>query len=609
MERFVILTWDTSNETALADKDALLNQIKARPPAFDIDVRYEGVAVLYAHPRAKRAHSFRCANVDGVIIGSMFQRAQGDGEHAHRTSLSDDESKRIDQTGGRFLADRFWGRYVAVWRNREAQTTHVFRDPSGVIPCFFRKIGSVHLFFSHLEDVTALSSARFSINWKYLTAHTLYGRCQIRDTGLNEVAQLHAGERFSLTPRGVASEFLWRPKDIIEGSSIERFGEATELARTTIARCVEAQSAPYTRIIPEASGGLDSTIVLACLKVFGGFKDLQCLNFYADTPGGDERFFANEAAARAGYTLLERKLSPENVRLDRLTDLPVTPTPLVSLSSIENDLEQQRIARDTGIEAYFSGACGDAVLYQVAYPLIVSDYLRSHKPGPRLFRLLHETAMHCRQPIWSVLRANRKFMREGRRTEPLLIRDGEDTLLSQGAVESVDTQYVRHPWVAESGDLPIGKFIHVVGLVDCQSQTGPYGRSALVDLVYPLYSQPVVELFLRIPSYVLTAGARDRAVARKAFADLIPPSISGRRSKGKLTGYYNTILMVNAPYIRDLLMDGLLVSNGILDRARLETHLSDDALVRGDHSLSILDYLSVEHWAQSWEAASGKAAA
>ena len=45
----------------------------------------------------------------------------------------------------------------------------------------------------------------------------------------------------------------------------------------------------------------------------------------------------------------------------------------------------------------------------------------------------------------------------------------------------------------------------------------PLGQGNEAERISPLFSQPLMELCLRIPTYVLTEGGWDRAVARRAF--------------------------------------------------------------------------------------------
>jgi asparagine synthase (glutamine-hydrolysing) len=127
--------------------------------------------------------------------------------------------------------------------------------------------------------------------------------------------------------------------------------------------------------------------------------------------------------------------------------------------------------------------------------------------------------------------------------------------------------------------------------------------------VAPLLSQPLMELSLRIPAYVLTNGGRDRAVARAAFAAELPPEILRRRAKGTGNGFLEEVIWRHIDSARELLLDGFLVSAGFVDRARLEAVLSGGPTRVGSGVVELAIYLDVEKWVQSQRAAPLRAVA
>ncbi len=118
-----------------------------------------------------------------------------------------------------------------------------------------------------------------------------------------------------------------------------------------------------------------------------------------------------------------------------------------------------------------------------------------------------------------------------------------------------------------------------------------------------LLSQPIIELCLRIPTYVWIVGGRDRAIARRAFADVLPRQVVRRTSKGLIDRYNRIMLDRNAGFLREMLLDGELVKAGLLDRSRL-----DACLVPGEVSTSfeynevLRQHLCTEIWVRRWRA-------
>ena len=98
----------------------------------------------------------------------------------------------------------------------------------------------------------------------------------------------------------------------------------------------------------------------------------------------------------------------------------------------------------------------------------------------------------------------------------------------------------------------------------------------------------------------LTWGGRDRAAARNAFRDVLPPSIYARRSKGELGAFYGEAVASHLPFLRDYLLGGALAQAGLLDD--LEANLSREALLwRGGFS-PLLTLALTEAWVRRWTA-------
>jgi asparagine synthase (glutamine-hydrolysing) len=100
-------------------------------------------------------------------------------------------------------------------------------------------------------------------------------------------------------------------------------------------------------------------------------------------------------------------------------------------------------------------------------------------------------------------------------------------------------------------------------------------------VLHPLFSQPVVEACLAIPSWEWRAGGIDRAVARQAFAADLPEEILRRRTKGGPDGFCAEIIRHHHARIRARLLDGALARQGILDRVAVEKALGADRPLSG----------------------------
>jgi asparagine synthase (glutamine-hydrolysing) len=112
----------------------------------------------------------------------------------------------------------------------------------------------------------------------------------------------------------------------------------------------------------------------------------------------------------------------------------------------------------------------------------------------------------------------------------------------------------------------------------------------------------VIELCLAVPSWEWRAGGRDRALARRAFANDLPPAILRRRVKGGPDGFAALVLDRYRAQIRERLLDGELARHGIVERSEVERELAAEAPPGGEQRARILEFVAAEAWIDSWSA-------
>ncbi len=104
-----------------------------------------------------------------------------------------------------------------------------------------------------------------------------------------------------------------------------------------------------------------------------------------------------------------------------------------------------------------------------------------------------------------------------------------------------------------------------------------------------------------MPAHLHFHCAQDRAAARAAFADVLPTEILHRGlGKGGPTLWAKEVIERNTGFLREFLLDGILVRQRLLDRKKLETVLSPrivkTTVVAGD----IFAKLYIEAWLRAW---------
>jgi len=92
------------------------------------------------------------------------------------------------------------------------------------------------------------------------------------------------------------------------------------------------------------------------------------------------------------------------------------------------------------------------------------------------------------------------------------------------------------------------------------------------------------------------AGGRNRAVARLAFSDILPPDIVNRQSKATYMSYLGAVYERNKHQIEDFLLSGRLRSRGLLDAQAIGAFFAKPLPSRDQTFLRMFDLCMVENW-------------
>jgi asparagine synthase (glutamine-hydrolysing) len=157
---------------------------------------------------------------------------------------------------------------------------------------------------------------------------------------------------------------------------------------------------------------------------------------------------------------------------------------------------------------------------------------------------------------------------------------------------------------------PPGKALHISIATAVPSYYEPRTpEEPPMERIMPLFAQPVVEACLRAPTWLLTVGGRDRGLARRAFAPMLPPEIAGRESKGVADNLLGRTLAAHRNWIEPLLLDGLLADRGLIDRDAAREALAAAGEGVSANQATLLFLLCGEAWAREMTAPTLRAAA
>lgn len=534
-------------------------------------------------------HTNRCGSL--LVIGQIFERGSGGGAPSHPADIGDLDGDV--QTVARALVDDHWGSYLAFLRCRGTGGLFVLRDPSGAIPAAIIGDRDVAIVADQIPRwLHEAVAGRPTIDWSLVAAQLLDPSVACRGSFLTAVRPVAAGSLAAIDP-GQTQRPVWDPLKVAARAVPDVDRLAQHLA-FTVRDSVAALTAVHNRLLLELSGGLDSAILLGCITAGHAGGPPPCINSATIQASGDERIYARAAADRHGAMLTEIMVAPAEMDYARLADQSDISEPRLYGSDISHERMVTGLADALGASAIVTGQGGDAVFFQEPTPLVAVDHVRAHGLSSVTWRTVLDSAHRSHGTIWSVLAA----ARASRRHRMLTLVEHDNLLLGPAARRAPAVS--RHPWLTDIEALPPAKRIQLQLLSVGQFFRGPTTRAERFDLIHPLLAQPVVELCLAIPSWQLCHGRLDRGLARQAFAADLPEIIARRRGKGEVSTYYSHAIIANLPFLRGLLLDGLLVQRGLLDGDRLDASLSERSMVqRPDHRV-IIAYASLEAWLRSW---------
>lgn len=571
-----------------ASLDAMVEDLLARGwtralSAYGVNVLVQGAVDVPVHPIGGWRGTV------GVVVGEVFDRQALDEGGAATfdfeplADLARDDPPHV----ARVLAEHAFGDYVGLIRRTHGGEPVVFADPLGGRPAFaWGRDGVTVVGDTPPEGLAGPLDVR--IDWARLTQLMADQRRMGAAPPLTGVTWIEPGV-CRHGPNLRTSEVLWSP--VMAARRRARSGDPDRLRRS-VDGAVRAFLLGRRRVICEISGGLDSAIVATSLKAVGRPADL-ALNFYRVQAEADERAYAVAAAQMAATPLdcVERQL------------LGLTEAGLMSgagafrpnfeiLDTDYDDLTLAAIER-VGADIAFTGHGGDVVFYQLSASELAGDLL-SGAPceGSRVRRLV-EVSLRTRRSVWSLgMQALR-----GRPNATVAANAKAPRILAPPASPGA-----WHPWMADLRGLPPAKRAQIAGLALTQGLFADTRRGQAARLCHPLLSQPVVEACLATPAPILSQGEGERSFARRVFADRLPENILKRRSKGDISVFLGRTLALNASLLRDFLLGGRLVAEGVVDRTALEGVLSPEALIFQNAYGEILTAVVLEAYVRYWEA-------
>jgi asparagine synthase (glutamine-hydrolysing) len=599
MLTFIAFIWDEENSQQLLAAETFTRDMSLKPFPWHQVLAAQGLAVFCADD----AHRFNVpcllANDGGVVLGTLFARDNLNSPRRVR-SLNEHESARILKSRGRDLINSYWGQYVAFLVDPCTGRVLVLKDPTGRLPCFAATSRGIMVLFSSVSTCLQLGIGNFRLDHQYLRQRVATGAGIGQETGLLGVSEFYGGMCMEFCKGRISSSFYWPSTNDLETVHDDVVLLAEEIRSTTLA-CTRAWASGYDNVLLRLSGGFDSSVVLAALRGVEARKRVTCITYYEAKGRSDERPWARLAVRNTACQLYEH-VRDAHLDLRALLNMSAFPKPPPDLSFLETRDIERKLAENLGVTAVFSGDGGDCIFGSYSARFAVRDFVRRYGLSSGLFRLASQLALHQDVVVWRVLAdgISHGFLKPAN-PDVGRLHEARQLVCDDVFDAGVATLHLhRHPWftvdrVTEGAAAMLSCLMNRDSFYDPLS--GPLDTGS--ELVTPLLSQPLVELCLRVPSFVLFDG-RDRGLVRRAFVKEVPPEILARSWKDRVQGFPEQVFNHNHEFLRELLLDGVLVREHLLDRRRVERSLSARLGQNDVHVGELLDHAMTEAWARCW---------
>ncbi len=549
--------------------------------------------VLVAGKKMHESSAEKVINIgqgSGILLGRLFQK----GTSTLVQHLEEEELEKIRESQGRWLSERYWGRYLVILLDEESIT--IYRDPLGGIPLFITQTAQGVVFSTELSMLYDALEEKPVLDWTYFTSYVAASFTLTTATPFKGIEEVFPGSYVSISAEGYKTGLFWDPTQI----DVKEEKELEEQILETFSSCIKAWTQETEGIALELSGGLDSSALLILLKQVAPRMNITCFNyFHPRVASSDERNYAAHVAQECNVELY---------CIDQSQVLPLSSNSIHKTNKPSSFLLQEALNREItslvskkGTYEFMSGQGGDHLF--LAPPLVESlaDYFLDN--GIRgISSKLHEMCAYYRTPFLSTvgqsLNALISYYRS--KIDRIIANSEIEDWMTPSFLRSIDQTIYQPPFWRQLKQVYPAKAQHIYDMYSALLYTDQGHRMESRPVINPFLSQPFVELALSIPTYQLYKQEHDRFPFRNAISRISTAPSIWRKDKGETTGISVFALNTNYKYICKLLLDGKFVQHNLIDKDKLYDHINHCKNGKSFNLWPLMNLISVELWFDSW---------
>jgi asparagine synthase (glutamine-hydrolysing) len=494
---------------------------------------------------------------------------------------------------------KFNGMWAIAWVSEVDNVLYLTRDRAGVKPLYYIVSEGALYFASEIKTLLVLVGKRQKINLQVVGEYLFQSLQDASDaTFFADISSLTPGSyaRISLDSQDfeIKPTQYWTP--FSSNTLPEDVGDPVEDVRKIVLDAVKLRLRSDVPIGVLLSGGVDSSIIAACVKQLAGKESNNINVLSAVSPGmpGDESIYIDRVSEFLGLNPIKVSTawgSDESIPLLRKVTW-ANDTPLGSFSNVAFYLLMQR-AYEAGIKVVLSGQGADELF--CGYKKYLAFYLQQ---------------LARRKNLFGLVKVGLKFWRNGVGLSQFNFTEAK-RYLNRKAGSDVVGPALKNSFKPLKLGMSGGSIANRQWL-DYRNFSVPYlthyeDRASMAfsrEVRLPFLDYRLVELMLNAPiSSKLNEGWTKYSL-RKAFSDILPTEIAWRKDKQGFSMPQEEWLRgdLRCEWQNILSPDAQVFKRGILNRNALQAKF--ERFCAKDSSIwyrEIFSPLALEIWFQEFD--------
>jgi asparagine synthase (glutamine-hydrolysing) len=538
---------------------------------------------------------------DGILIGRVFSK------DSYRKIRIDDIGILSDKTD-RFLIDRCWGSYIFIRTNIIENLVYILRDPIGQFNLFYKKLNSgAVIFSSSIEVLYESTKEQIEYNINYCAIYMLYSYVNTDSTIFNDVSELSPGYslKIDISKNLLTSSNMWKIEDYCK---YNKNIDIKEQIIFVLENVIKSWTENSQGVFLDFSGGTDSTsLLLIANKILDRDQILNAVNiFHPSISASDERNYASSVAQTINIPIIEFDRSNSLPFDDLLSFNPKLdlPSPILVVSKFHRDIS--RLSSNYKNITYMSGHGGDHIFLCPTPLSSICDYF-IERGLSGLYLKIKELSFMFRMPLFKLLKifakdlisysllSNKDISFDYKQKLNPLDLDKDFINLENKIIYNQFIEKELHK------NLLPGKLSHINSIFRGLTTIKKDVRDNRTNAVfYPLFSQPMIELALSIPSYDSFDKGFNRYHFRKSISNSFNTNHVWRKDKGDTSGSLQLGIKKNQDSIKNLCLNGRLFNMGILKEEGFVNCLKMSINGQSEVNWSLINLVSLELFFKSW---------